>query len=187
MTAELGRRCQQALYAQIQWAAWMKGVQLIPGLSMMHFGYAPGETATKLAELLQSLRPTFDGASVKTADGRWVVETDGLCDLGPDESLAVFNYMVSQSDIFWIDNLACLGPATYAGTNVYRGGLTTDVASQNALSNAYQDHYRVVVHDERHGLHVCRLRQSREPDLPDRSRAATQHCYPPTTPPIAIP
>jgi hypothetical protein len=110
----LGWQRTKGLFPYAAWAAWMKGVQVCPIISINCFdrlndpnrgGYVLG----KLQAFVNWYRPQVNGTCLKTIQGKTVILTEGLppnTALSASQREAILNWMGQQTDILWIDNLA---------------------------------------------------------------------------------
>lgn len=145
-------RTPMAVYRDVKWAAWMKGVQVAPYISLMNYEYPMGTAGyrirPKLEAMLNELRPTFDGASLRTEDGRYVVVVDSLPEwagLTEDDKNAVTWYMNSQKDIFWVNNIITekMRPDLYSSHNMNVSAATSDRSGtiQDYLKNIWGEQF----------------------------------------------
>ncbi|MFP5519796.1 MAG: hypothetical protein ACLGGX_07830 [Bdellovibrionia bacterium] len=136
-----------SLYREVKFAAWKKGIMVAPYISLMNYEYKPGTAGDKilpkLIAALNQLRPTFDGTSLKTTDGRWVVMVDSLPEwagLSTVQKNEIYAYMATQKDILWIDNLVL---EYSSAPNVLRSAATFDRSGviQDALKTQWGNRY----------------------------------------------
>ncbi len=123
--------------AAVKWAAWMKGIEVAPLISINLYDSPNG--SSRAALVLQRLKDfvdwymtTIDKTTLKTTSGKVVVLTEGLpenTDLQNEAAAkaALASYMNSRTDILWIDNLLLQdGNPESVGSNVYRSAATSD-------------------------------------------------------------
>jgi hypothetical protein len=150
-------RFPKAFMAEVKYAAWMKGVQVAPLFSINNYEWPAEQRAAHAADAVQKLkdlvawyRQSFPGDAVTlmTTSGKRVILTEGLPEntglsTNATARADLCNYMASQTDIFWIDNLlnADTNPNTACpATNVYRSAAAPD-ANQQVLRSAWGSRY----------------------------------------------
>lgn len=137
-----GRQCRGGtwktpmhVYSDIKWAAWMKGMQVAPYISLMNYEFPQGsrgdQILKKLETMLTQLRPTFDGTSLRADDRRYIVLVDSLPEwagMTDNDKNSVIRYMSTQKDILWINNLIVekMRPDFYSSGNIITSTATSD-------------------------------------------------------------
>ncbi len=116
----------KALYGNVMWAAWMNGVVVAPMISINDFDNAgPGAVLGKVIEMTEFVKQYNSLTSLKTPDGKLVVMIEGLpwrLNLSPEQIQAINDYMASQTDIFWINNIT---DDCFIASNVYRSAASS--------------------------------------------------------------
>jgi len=140
--------------AAVKWAAWMKGIEVAPLISINLYDSPNG--SSRAALVLQRLKDfvdwymtTIDKTTLKTTSGKVVVLTEGLpenTDLQNEAAAkaALASYMNSRTDILWIDNLLLQdGNPESVGSNVYRSAATSDPTGsvQDSLNSIWGGRY----------------------------------------------
>lgn len=116
-------------YDEVKWAAWMKGLQVAPFISLNDFrDKGPASILPALQQMVDFAMQRLDGVTLKTDDGKSVVLIEGLpyrTNLSVEQKHAINQYLASRNDILWIDNLVNDCP-TYS-SNIYRSAATSDM------------------------------------------------------------
>ncbi|TFW09508.1 hypothetical protein E4K72_05545 [Oxalobacteraceae bacterium OM1] len=126
-----GWKTPDQMFADVKWAAWMKGIQVAPLVSINNYERLSdanrGQAVlTKLQDMVSWLRTMTDATTLKTVEGKIVVLTEGLpgnTGMSDAQKQAVLSWMGAQTDILWIDNLAAMdnAPANMLQyPNIYR-------------------------------------------------------------------
>lgn len=151
------------MFATVAWAAWMKGIQVAPLLSINVYDHIKGSAAfptaddpnraavavARLEQYVDWYMSTVNATTLHSSDGRVVILTEGLppnTNLPTDSAQvnAVVAYMKSRTDILWIDNFSSMSAAQAGGaSNIYRSASTEDVTGsvQDGLKAAWGSHY----------------------------------------------
>jgi len=110
-----GWKTPTQLFQLVKWAAWKKGVQVAPLVSINNYGTPDGSSPhlilPKLKAMVTWLRTTTDLTTLKTVEGKIVILTEGLptlTGLKEEHRKEILAWMgdAAQRDILWIDNLA---------------------------------------------------------------------------------
>ncbi|OMH25575.1 hypothetical protein [Motiliproteus sp. MSK22-1] len=144
-----------SLFSEVKWAAWKKGIQVAPFISLNRFDLideTPKEIDTILPDLkaiVDSIKASADAVSLRTEDGRLIVLIEGLPgrthlhDEGNEGYRdAIINYMKSETGVLWIDNLTNVCDSNTA--NIYRSAATHDPIQEgekNSCPGRYLWHY----------------------------------------------
>jgi hypothetical protein len=134
----------QELFANVKWAAWMKGIQVAPLISINN-NDKKTDVKIKLTSFVDWYMSTVDNTTLKTVDGKVVILTEGLpgnTKLSDQQKADILSYMGSKTNIFWIDNLVADQPSATPG-NIYRSAATTDTTGsvQDALKSVWGKRY----------------------------------------------
>ncbi|KAF1006866.1 MAG: hypothetical protein GAK28_02185 [Luteibacter sp.] len=153
----------RAMFANVAWAAWMKGIQVAPLISINVYDHIKGSAAfptnddpnrasvavARLKQYVDWYMSTVNATSLHASDGRVVILTEGLpsnTNLPADnaQASAIIAYMKSRTDILWIDNFSGMsaGQANSA-SNIYRSASTEDTTGsvQDGLKASWKSHY----------------------------------------------
>lgn len=114
------------MYQKIRWAAWMKGIPVIPNFSIMN--YATKGQGDKMLGKLKSMTDWGmkfkDLTSAINKNGQMMIIVDSLADthgMNLAQRQAVLDYMSSRKDIIWVDNLVADETLkSLAGDNIIR-------------------------------------------------------------------
>lgn len=153
----------KSMFATVAWAAWMKGIQVAPLISINVYDHLkgavnfpdaddPNRAAVAVARLQSYVdwyMSTVNATTLKSADGRVVILTEGLpiyTNLSNDltQQNAVISYMKSRTDILWIDNFTMMSAAQAGGAaNIYRSAATEDTSGgvQDSLKSSWGSKY----------------------------------------------
>ncbi|MFC5474493.1 hypothetical protein [Paraherbaspirillum soli] len=109
-----GWKRSDEMFAQVRWAAWMKGIEVAPFFSINNYDHenelGRGQyVLPKLQRLVTWVRSMTDATSLKTVDGKIVIMTEGLpgnTGLSDQQRQDLLSWMGQQLDILWLDNLA---------------------------------------------------------------------------------
>lgn len=142
-----------SLFAEVRWAAWMKGIQVAPFFSINAYDVItrPDRAATVVSRLKRFvdwyMHAYQDAVTLRTTDGKVVILTEGLpenTNLANDltQNTELINYMNSRTDILWINNLAIADASPgVAGPNIYRSAAATDERMQDAMQSIWGPRY----------------------------------------------
>jgi hypothetical protein len=153
----------KAMFPTVAWAAWMKGIQVAPLLSVNVYdhikgsvGYPTADDPNRAAVAVARMKSYVDWymstvnlTTLKSTDGRVVILTEGL---SPFTNLAndpaarndMIQYMKSRTDILWIDNFSGIDVTDISDVNhIYRSAATEDVDGtvQDGLKAAWGPKY----------------------------------------------
>lgn len=144
-----GWKTPDQMFGDVKWAAWMKGIQVAPFVSINNYERLSDPNRgqyvlSKLQSMVNWLRTTTDATTLKSTEGKIVILTEGLpgnTSLSDAQRQAILSWMGAQTDILWIDNLAAMdnAPAQLMQyPNIYRSAaVSPSYPPPNPLTSDY--------------------------------------------------